>query len=45
MFAKTFKPDLILLGHADKIKLKTLENIKFDFPNIKISQWFLRSHY
>jgi glycosyltransferase involved in cell wall biosynthesis len=38
---KNFKPDLILLGHADKIKLKTLEKIKFDFPNIKISQWFL----
>jgi hypothetical protein len=29
------------LGHADKIRLKTLEKIKFDFPNIKISQWFL----
>jgi hypothetical protein len=38
---KHFKPDLILLGHADKIRLKTLEKIKFDFPNIKISQWFL----
>ena len=38
---KNFKPDLILLGHADKIRLKTLEKIKFDFPKIKISQWFL----
>ena len=38
---KTFKPDLILLGHADKIRLKTLKNIKSNFPKIKISQWFL----
>ena len=38
---KNFKPDLILLGHADKIQLKTLEKIKSELPNIKISQWFL----
>ncbi len=38
---KNFKPDLILLGHADSIKSSSLELIKKDFPLIKISQWFL----
>lgn len=38
---ENFKPDLILLGHADKIKLRTLEKIKLILPSIKISQWFL----
>ena len=38
---ENFKPDLILLGHADKIRLKTLEKIKSELPNVKISQWFL----
>ena len=38
---RNFKPDLILLGHADSIKSETLEIIKKESPNIKISQWFL----
>ena len=38
---KNFKPDLILLGHADSIKSTSLDFIKNEFPNIKISQWFL----
>ena len=38
---KNFNPDLILLGHADSIKSSTLEFIKNEHPNIKISQWFL----
>ena len=38
---ENFKPNLILLGHADKIRLKTLEKIKSSLPNVKISQWFL----
>ena len=36
-----FLPDLIVLGHADSIKKESLEQIKKNFPNIKISQWFL----
>jgi len=32
---------MILLGHADKINLSTLNKIKLLLPNIKISQWFL----
>ena len=38
---RNFKPDLILLGHADSIKSGTLELIKKESPHIKISQWFL----
>ena len=36
-----YTPDLIILGHADLIDIKTLKTIKEYFPNIKISQWFL----
>tara|TARA_Y200000002_G_scaffold135943_1_gene112018 strand:- start:800 stop:2893 length:2094 start_codon:yes stop_codon:yes gene_type:complete len=38
---RNFKPDLILLGHADSIKSESLKIIKKESPNIKISQWFL----
>ena len=38
---RNFKPDLILLGHADSIKSENLELIKNEYPHIKISQWFL----
>ncbi|WP_440676906.1 glycosyltransferase [Candidatus Pelagibacter sp. HIMB1587] len=38
---KNFKPDLILLGHADSIKTESLQLIKKEYPSIKISQWFL----
>jgi glycosyltransferase involved in cell wall biosynthesis len=34
-------PDLIILGHADLIKIETLEYIKKMYPNIKFGQWFL----
>ena len=34
-------PDLIILGHADLIDIKTLKLIKEHYPQIKISQWFL----
>jgi glycosyltransferase involved in cell wall biosynthesis len=37
----TYKPNLIILGHADSIKKQTLFEIKNKFPNIKIGQWFL----
>ncbi len=36
-----FKPDLIILGHADKISKNTIKLIKKKHSNIKFSQWFL----
>ena len=36
---ENFKPDLIVLGHADAVNNETLEYIKS--KNIKITQWFL----
>jgi len=36
---KNFKPDLIVLGHADSINIETINYIKSS--NIKIAQWFL----
>ena len=38
---ENFKPDLIVLGHADKVSSNTLESIKQKNKNIKIAQWFL----
>ena len=43
-FIKTvdnFRPDLIILGHADSIKKETLSIIRKKYPKIKIAQWFL----
>ena len=34
-------PDLIILGHADLIDIKTLKLIKQYYPQIRFSQWFL----
>ena len=36
-----FKPDIIVLGHADKVSNKTLEILKNSDNNLKICQWFL----
>jgi len=36
-----YKPDLLVLGHADLIKFKTLEYLKDNYKNLKIAQWFL----
>ena len=36
-----FNPDLIILGHADSVKLETLRYLKVKNNNLKISQWFL----
>tara|TARA_B100000579_G_scaffold399131_1_gene379870 strand:+ start:203 stop:2335 length:2133 start_codon:yes stop_codon:yes gene_type:complete len=36
-----FKPDMIVLGHADLIETNTLGNLKDEYPHLKISQWFL----
>ncbi len=36
-----FKPDLIIFGHADLISSDTLGELRDDYPNLKMSQWFL----
>ena len=36
-----FRPDLIVLGHADMISKDILYNLKKDYSNLKIAQWFL----
>ena len=36
-----FKPDLVILGHADAIKVETLDYFKRKKTDLKISQWFL----
>ncbi len=36
-----FKPDLIIFGHADLVSVDTLAELKDDYPNLKMSQWFL----
>ena len=36
-----YKPNLIILGHADAISNETLQKIKNFYPSIKICQWFL----
>ncbi len=36
-----YKPDLIVLGHADLISSEQIAELKNDYPNIRIGQWFL----
>ena len=36
-----FKPDMIVLGHADNILPSTLDFLKNENKNLKICQWFL----
>ena len=36
-----FKPDLIVLGHADLISSELLGELKDEYPFLKIAQWFL----
>ena len=36
---KNFKPNLVILGHADAVSGETIESLKNN--NIKIAQWFL----
>ena len=36
-----FRPDMIVLGHADSIYPQTLRDLKKNYPNLKIAQWFL----
>mgnify|MGYP000698479520 CR=1 FL=1 len=37
----TFKPDLIVIGHADNIKDQTFLSLKNSNKNLKLAQWFL----
>jgi glycosyltransferase involved in cell wall biosynthesis len=39
--SNNFNPDLIILGHADSVKLETLRSLKIRNNNLKIAQWFL----
>ena len=36
-----FKPDLIVLGHADLVSPDILGELKDEYPFLKIAQWFL----
>ena len=36
-----YKPDMIVMGHSDLINTQQLGELKSDYPNIKIAQWFL----
>ena len=36
-----FRPDLIVLGHADLVDVNTLLDIKKNSPSIRVAQWFL----
>ncbi len=36
-----FKPDIIVMGHADNVNIEVLDYLKNKKKNMKISQWFL----
>jgi glycosyltransferase involved in cell wall biosynthesis len=36
-----YKPDLVMLGHADLITAEQISELKEDYPNTKFGQWFL----
>ena len=36
-----YKPDLLIIGHADLIKSSTLDYLKNNYKSLKIAQWFL----
>ncbi len=36
-----FKPDLIVLGHADLVSLDIIDTLKKEYSNLKVAQWFL----
>ncbi len=38
---KNFKPDIVILGHADRVKKSTLQKMKDINNATKFSQWFL----
>ena len=36
-----YKPDLLILGHADLVSPEMLGELKDEYPSLKIGQWFL----
>ncbi len=36
-----YKPDIIMLGHADLISPEQINELRSDYPNVRIGQWFL----
>ena len=36
-----YKPDIIMLGHADLISPDQINELRNDYPNVRIGQWFL----
>ena len=36
-----YKPDLLIIGHADLIRYNTLDYLKNNYKSLKIAQWFL----
>ena len=36
-----YKPDLIMLGHADLISADQISELREDYPNARFGQWFL----
>ena len=36
-----YKPDLLVMGHSDLINAQDLGELKDDYPDLKIAQWFL----
>ena len=36
-----YKPDMIVLGHADLISSNVLGELKNEYPHLKVAQWFL----
>ncbi len=43
--SKHFEPDVLLLGKSENISYKALENIRNDFPEIKIGMWWVDPIY
>ena len=39
--AETYRPDIIIFGHADLISVESLKYIRENYPQIKMCQWFL----
>ncbi len=36
-----YKPDIVILGHADLISSEQIAELKNDYPNARFGQWFL----
>ncbi len=36
-----YKPDIIMLGHADLINSEQILELRNDYPNVRFGQWFL----